>query len=165
MRRPLLILILALAACATPSRVPEGVEWVAVRDLNEQFTDPDDPTNRPALVAHAPPGMIRRVDVSPDGKADWLIDYSTVEAPAWCGTGGCRMRLYVSTPEGLVRALDQQVLSLDVRPGVVEAGVHHLYCGDAVVDCARRLVWDPERRALIAAPPQEADWTPLDADE
>ena len=165
MRFLALIPVLALIGCATPSGVPEGVEWVAVRDLNEQFTDVDDPTNRPPLTDHAPAGMIRQVDVSPDGRPDWLIDYSRAQAPAWCGTGGCRMRLYVSTPDGLVRALDQQVLSLEFRPGGVTAGVHHLHCGDAAADCVVHLSWNPQRRALIAVHPHLSDWTPLDADE
>ncbi|MBU1323732.1 MAG: hypothetical protein KKC29_15740 [Alphaproteobacteria bacterium] len=155
------LLCVALAGCGA-ARPPEGVEWVALRDLNDRFADADDPTNRPPLQRRAPPGMIRAVDVSPDGVDDWLIDYAVAGAPAWCGTGGCRARLYVSTDAGLVRALDRQVVSLTVLPGRVDVTVHALHCVEAAENCVVRLKWNATSGRLEGVSAADSDWAPLE---
>lgn len=163
MRSVLLIPFLMLAGCASTSGVPEGVEWVAVRDLNDRFSDPDDPTNRPALVRHTPPGMIRQVDVSHDGRPDWLIDYSAASASEWCGTGGCLRRLYVSGPDGLIRAMDAQVLASTVDEAGIGVMVHASYCEPERDVCLKSLVWDAAAGRLVPAHPDDAGWDPLGA--
>jgi hypothetical protein len=163
MRSILLTLSLLLAACGTASGVPEGVEWVAVRDLNDRFADADDPTNRPALIRHAPPGMIRQVDVSHDGRPDWLIDYSEAAASEWCGTGGCLRRLYVSGPDGLIRAMDAQVLSLDVEALELRVTLHPVHCQNARDACSELLVWDTDAGRLVPSAGGAAGWDPLGA--
>lgn len=141
-----LALWLAEAARAQPPEPPEGLVWMALRDTNATWFDPDDPTNRPPLTTTVPEGMIRAVDVSPDGVADWLIDYEKAGLSQYCGTGGCLKRLYVSGDAGFTRAFDAQALGLEVRQGdagvQVEAWVHHLYCVPDNRDCRYVYVWD-----------------------
>jgi hypothetical protein len=155
-----LVLALGLAGCGA-TRPPEGVEWIALRDLNDQFTDVDDPTNRPPLRRSVPAGMIRAVDVSPDGVDDWVIDYGRAGGSHWCGTGGCHIRLYVSTEAGLVRALDRPVLSLTAAPGQVAVSVHPIHCGDGGESCTLRLDWEAASGRLKPDPAAGAGWTPL----
>lgn len=134
---------------------PEGLTWMALRDLNGAYDDPDDPGNRPPLVTQVPDGMIRAVDVSRDGRPDWLVDYGVDEAASagFCGTGGCAKRLYVSTGDGLVRAFDGQASELAIdAAGVVEAEVHHLYCTPARESCRFAWSWDAEAGRLVERP-------------
>lgn len=159
---------LLIAGSALAQTPPEGVAWIAVRDLNDMYGDPDDPTNRPPLVTAPPEGMIRAVDVSQDGVPDWLIDYSDAGGP-FCGTGGCLLRLYVSGPDGYSRAIEAQALGLDVEPGRVVAQVHHLHCADDNSDCHYTYVWDAGAGRLVetstssARPMGEDAWRPLPA--
>lgn len=152
------------AGAQTP---PEGIVWIAVRDINTRYDDAEDPTNRPPLAWTAPAGMIRAVDVSHDGKPDWLIDYTFAEDAAFCGTGGCLRRLYVSDGDSYVRALDNQVLELTFPSGAVSAWVHSLYCADDNPDCRYVLIWDGAARALVersttsARPMGDEAWRPL----
>lgn len=150
---------------------PDGIEWVALRDINAYYFDPDDPTNRPPLATHAPEGMIRAVDVSRDGKPDWLIDYQVGELSSMCGTGGCLQRLYVSDGDHYVRAVDNQALELTVQQGVVSVWVHHLYCADDNPDCRYSFEWDPQAMKLVqrsttsAAPMGPDVWAPVRTEE
>src|SRR5690606_28981762 len=125
-------LLTAAAAPAVAQTPPEGLVWLALRDINAAYFDPDDPTNRPPLATEPPPGMIRAVVVCDAGRPDWLIDYGRAGLARYCGTGGCRQRLYVSHPDGYVRAFDAQAfdLSFHDRGGErrLEARVHHGYC-------------------------------------
>lgn len=151
--------LLALAASSAWGQAapepPEGLAWMVLRDINAAYFDPDDPTNRPPLATEVPEGVIRAVDVSRDGRPDWLVDYG-VEAAAvtgFCGTGGCLKRLYVSTEDGLVRAFDQPASELTIdAAGGVEAEVHPLYCTPARDSCRFAWAWDLEARRLVERP-------------
>lgn len=144
-------LVLGLAATAVEAQTPpEGLVWMALRDINDASFDRDDPTNRPPLVTAPPEGMIRAVDVSQDGRPDWLVDYQPSGPNQYCGTGGCLQRLYISDEDGLVRAFDAQALGLTVRPdGEVEAWVHHSYCRGEDWECRFRFRWDAGERRLV----------------
>jgi hypothetical protein len=151
MRAGLMIGLAALAACgaAKAQTPPEGIVWLALRDINAYAFDRDDPTNRPPLVTEVPEGMIRAVDVSHDGRPDWLLDYEPSGLNGYCGTGGCLKRLYVSVDDGYARAFDNQALRLVVLPDrQVEAWVHPIYCADDTRDCRYRFGWSPEGRRL-----------------
>lgn len=151
----------ALAGPVAAQSVPEGVAWVALRDINDAYADLDDPTNRPPLATQAPEGMIRAVDFTPDGRADWLIDYGPAEMSLYCGTGGCRQRLYVSLGgDGLMRVFDQQAHRLTFYEADgerrIEAEVHHALCfSEAGGDCRFAFAWDPDARRLVERPTRD----------
>lgn len=130
---------------------PQGLVWMALSDVNEAVFDHDDPFNSPPLATAPPEGMIRAVDVSPDGKPDWLIDYEAAGVNAFCGTGGCLRRLYVSDGDEYVRALDAQVLALEIGQGAsrtLTAQVHAIYCKAETTDCRYIYQWDAQARRL-----------------
>lgn len=117
---------------------PATLTWIAVRDINSVFDDDMNPTNRPDPVSAPPADMIRAVDLNADGDPDWLMDYAEAGSTQWCGTGGCRQRLFVSTPDGLMQVFDANAFDIQIpAPGRVRAQVHHIYCPamDGPGDC------------------------------
>ena len=132
---------------------PEGIVWMALRDINASYFDPDDPTNRPPLTTAPPEGMIRALDISRDGRPDWLVDYQAAGLSAYCGTGGCLKRLYISDGDDYVRAFDAQAFELKPAEADgetrLEAWVHHLYCADDNPDCRYAFAWDARERRLV----------------
>ncbi|RZJ89126.1 MAG: hypothetical protein EON88_20305 [Brevundimonas sp.] len=171
-----LIALPAVAAAQEPGPVapPEGIVWMALRDINEIYFDADDPTDRPPLVTAAPQGMIRQVDISRDGRPDWLVDYEAAGQGAFCGTGGCLERLYVSTPDGLVRAFDQQAMDFQIveRDGEprLDMMVHHLFCEPETWDCRAAFRWDAAARKMVPAAVAEGfaaavSFPPLESEE
>lgn len=116
---------------------PAALTWIAIRDINGVFDNDMSPTDRPPLISAAPADMIRSVDLNNDGDPDWLMDYTEAGSTQWCGTGGCRQRLFVSTPDGLAQVFDAYAFDIQVpSSGRVRAQVHHIYCPeDAPVDC------------------------------
>lgn len=133
---------------------PPGIVWYVLRELNDVYFDIGDPTNRPPLTTGVPEGVLVPVDVSPDGVADWLIQWP--DESWFCGTGGCRRSLYVSDDGGYVRAFDRQGWNLEIRPvgGEVrlEASFHHLNCNPRREDCRLAWAWDPAARRLAERP-------------
>lgn len=101
------VLLLAAAAPATAQTPPETLTWMVLNEINGAWFDRTEPFNRPALVTRVPAGVIRPVDISHDGKPDWLVDY-TDSGLMYCGTGGCLRTLYVSDGEDYVMAFDEQ---------------------------------------------------------
>lgn len=121
---------------------PAALTWIAVRDINGVFDNDMNPTDRPPLTTEPPEGMIRSVDLNNDGDPDWRMDYADAGSPQWCGTGGCRQRLFVSTSEGLVQVFDANAFDIQIpAPGRVRAQVHHIYCAetDGLDDCVVEL--------------------------
>lgn len=145
------------AACTVrSSSPPEGIVWIAISDINAFYDDPDDPTNRPPLTRVPPPGMITVVDVSHDGRPDWLIDYEHDGVGRFCGTGGCRRRLYVSTGDHYTRVFDAPALAFSIMQGrgqvLIEAQVHHADCVADDWNCRYAWTWDEAARRLVPAP-------------
>jgi hypothetical protein len=151
------ILLLAAASSADAHTPPEGLVWMALNEINADYFSRDDPTNRPPLVTWVPDGMLRPVDVSPDGRTDWVVDFGAAGLSAFCGTGGCTRVLYVSGGDtGFIRAFDAQAIEFDVvqREGEtrVEAQVHHLNCRPAQAECWFAWTWDPVLNQLVERP-------------
>lgn len=150
-----LVLLLAAAAPASGQTPPETLTWMVLNEINGAWFDRTEPFNRPPLVTRVPDGVIRSVDVSHDGKPDWLVDY-TDSGLMYCGTGGCLRTLYVSDGEDYVMAFDEQSHTFDLsrRGGetVIEAQVHHVFCGAAGDDCAFAWTWDAELKQLVERP-------------
>lgn len=140
------------AAASADEGPPEGLTWIAVRDINRVYDDDMNPTNRPPLVDEAPEGMITAVDISPDGQADWLLDYTEAGSTQWCGSGGCRHRLFVSTPDGLAQVFDANANTVEAGgEGRVRVSVHHMYCEAAAGqdDCEIEMAYDGAAHRLV----------------
>ena len=139
------LLLLGAAAPASAQTPPATLTWMVLNEINSAYFDRTEPFNRPPLVTRVPDGVIRAVDVTHDGKPDWLIDY-TDSGLMYCGTGGCLRTLYVSDGDDYLMAFDEQSHTFDLsrRGGetVIEAQVHHVFCGSAGDDCAFAWTWD-----------------------
>lgn len=151
----------AATGAAWAQTPPEGLTWIAVRDVNDAWSDDREPINRPPLVWRAPDGMLRAVDVSQDGRTDWLMDYRHAGSGHFCGTGGCRKRLYVSQDEALLAAFDRQASALEIttRDGevVIEAEVHHLNCDVGAASCRFAWAWDAALGRLVERVPSTGE--------
>ncbi len=153
-----------LSGCAVMDQAagkpPAGLSWYVISQLNDFYTDPEDPTNRPSLLSAPPAGVVRAVDVNADGVNDWVVDWP--ESAQFCGTGGCRYTVYLTHGQNLVRIFDRQVLdgptfSMVEGEARLEGGFHHLACNDARDAC--RLAWglDPATRSLVPRPSANGD--------
>lgn len=140
------LISLGLAAPAVAQTPPEALVWMVLNDINVTGLDRDMPMNRPPIVTEVPEGMIRAVDISPDGQTDWLIDYSRAGLSQFCGTGGCRLVIYASHEGDYQRAFDSQVLGFDIarRGGRqrLEAQVHHGACVPDDWECRYAWYWN-----------------------
>lgn len=144
---------------AAAQEPPAGFVWYVLDELNGASFDIDDPTNRPALLTEPPAGVLMPVDVSRDGVADWLIRWP--EAGPFCGTGGCRLSLYVSDGDGYRRVFDRQawdpefrVVGDEVR---LEASFHHLHCSSAREVCRLAWAWEPAAGRLTERPSADGE--------
>ncbi len=122
---------LALAPVSVLSQEPPpGFVWYVRDELNRASLDIEDPTNRPVPLTAPPADVLMPVDVNRDGVADWLI--RRPEDQRFCGTGGCRLSLYVSDDNRYLRVFDRQAWDPDIRTVGdeirLEASFHHLNC-------------------------------------
>lgn len=109
-----------------------------------------------------PAKLFRKVEVSPDGVADWRVSYE--DLMGWCGTGGCREQLFVSRPGGgYVLAYDAQARG-EFRLKKTKAGrrldveVHGSVCGEAgVAECLRSFLWDDAEARFTEIPNRKGD--------
>ena len=158
MLRSLAALMVVLTPQATvaqttgPSDPPAGLTWMVLNEINGDYFNRAEPMNHPPFVTDVPAGMISAVDVSHDGKADWLVDYSKGGRSSWCGTGGCLATLYVSDGDDYVMALDHQILEFDLQPDGLEVQVHHGDCVPDSNDCRYAFAWDADLRRLVERP-------------
>jgi hypothetical protein len=151
----LALLLSGPASAQAPSpQPPEGFTWYVLNQLNEFYFDIEDPANRPPVIHQVPDGVLVPVDVSKDGKADWLIAWPM--ETQFCGTGGCQRSLYVSTENGYVRALDRQAFEVTIADDGgevrVAAWVHHLNCLEVQEQCRVAWAWDPALERLVERP-------------
>lgn len=138
----------ALLVAPTPAAAAQngrGAPAVILRDVTGTLSDG-------GKVPPIPRNMVRAVDVNRDGTADWLIDYAKAGETAWCGSGGCRYQLFVSTgSDSFALAFDEIAHSLRIRPdGRVEVDVYGTYCGSFGADeCRRSFVWSAADAMLM----------------
>ena len=148
---PLLRCALLFVSSVQEMDAPEGLAWMAIRDINAVYDDDAEPMNRPPVVLTPPKGMIRAVDVSHDGRPDWLVDYGASDTNAYCGTGGCLLRLYVSAGDDYIQAMDAQVLRLTFADDGVQAQAHPALCRDRD-PCLLAWRWDEAGGRLTPTP-------------
>ena len=146
---------LALApASVLAQEPPPGFVWYVLDELNRASFDIEDPTNRPVPLTEPPAGVLMPVDVSRDGVADWLIRWP--EDQRFCGTGGCRLSLYVSDGDRYLRVFDRQAWDPDIRTVGdeirLEASFHHLNCVPPPGSLSPRLGLGPDNPQPFRAP-------------
>jgi hypothetical protein len=138
------------AATAAP-KPPPAIVAAALAELGDE----SGPRAKPL------PGMFKALDISRDGVPDWLVDYSGDNA--FCGSGGCRIVLHVSRPDG-----GHQVVFDELQRGYrfarrggraeFEVGLYGGFCGQAGnYDCRRRFAWDEASARLVERPNSRGD--------
>lgn len=146
-------------ADAAAQEPPPGFVRYVLDELNRGSLDIEDPTSRSIQLTETPPGVLLPVDVSRDGVADWLIQWP--EEPRFCGTGGCRLSLYVSEGEHFLRVFDRQAWDPEIRTigdeVRLEASFHHLNCLSAREVCRLAWSWDPVTRSLSERPSADGE--------
>lgn len=157
MRAPLLFLAIAAAACSMGASAgpPAWLVDHVRQEINQDYYDPKDPDGPPMRQPSAK--MFKRVDINGDGLADWQVDFNGLAN--WCGTGGCRLELWLGRSDGGVTP----VWGIGVRefklrppkagaPATLDVDVHGSACGGAgVMPCPRRYVWSATEAAFVQA--------------
>lgn len=145
--------------CVLSQEPPPGLVWYVLDELNHTGFDIEDPTNRPIPLSEPPAGVLLPVDFSRDGVVDWLIRWP--EDQRLCGTGGCRLSLYVSDDNRYLRVFDRQAWDPDIRTVGdeirLEASFHHLNCLPPREVCRLAWAWDPTTRSLSERPSSDGE--------
>lgn len=141
--------VLSMGASAGPPK--SLVDYVRVM-INDGY-DPNDPEGPP--LREPPAKMFKRVDINGDGLTDWKIDFDG--QMGWCGTGGCRMELWLGQPDGGLNPVwNVGVREFKLKPrktgAVVDVDFHGSACGGfGAMECPRRYVWDEAEGAFVQA--------------
>ena len=140
-------MLLSSPAAASP-KPPAAVLAATLADLS----DGDGQGEAPKPL----PGMFRSADISHDGVPDWVVDFSGDNS--FCGSGGCRLVLYVSRPDGGHKVVFDELqrgYRLTTRRGraTLDVGIYGGFCGQAGnFDCRRRFGWDEGSSRLVEQP-------------
>jgi hypothetical protein len=106
--------------------------------------------------------FLRRVNLSPDGVDDFIIDNAGIECPGalsyFCGTGGCGVEVHVSTPSGHRRVFSDYARAIRLEQGegrqLLVLDVHGTQCGQAgAAPCLRRYGWNGSALVLLPGSP------------
>ena len=159
MRRLFLMLIAVLStAAAHAAEPPAPVLADAHAILSEDAFNPEFETGK---------GFYRNVDVNGDGKKDWVLDFMQAQAQAYCGTGGCPLRVWVHGPadQGWTLELAMRHFRYTLpRKWEMAINVHHLYCeGDASKDCRLDYIWDAATKTFVQKPGKDSAALPIHA--
>lgn len=141
--------LVSAGAVLAASQPPDAVRLAVQAEIDQAMapaTDDEPDYKPPHLIASA--GMFHRVDINDDGVADWVVDFEKApNASYFCGTGGCRHRIYVSNARGgWDLAMDTQVRTFKLRRSkgktLLNVDFHGSACGGFGVDpCPRGYVW------------------------
>ena len=91
--------------------------------------------------------LVARVDLNDDGNPDYIIDTAELNAPCFCGSGGCAIEAWVSDAGGYVKAFDGNVRAWQLSPKnklppLLIVDLHGTACGGVGVDlCLKALVY------------------------
>lgn len=94
------------------------------------------------------PEFVRRVNLSPDGVPDFVVDVSGMSCPgaagAFCRGGDCPVHVFVSVPGGYRKVLERLAHGVEVRPGPDR---------DVLVFGDEAMAWDGNRFGRVSMPP------------
>ena len=91
--------------------------------------------------------LVARVDLNDDGNPDYIIDTAELNAPCFCGSGGCAIQAWVSDAGGYVKAFEAnvrgwQLSAKDKLPPLLIVDLHGTACGGVGADlCLKALVY------------------------
>ena len=91
--------------------------------------------------------FIVAVELSDDGEPDYVIDTNEMNAPCFCGSGGCTIEAWVSDGGGHRMALQSnvrewQISTKDRLPPMLIVDLHGTACGGVGADvCLKALVY------------------------
>lgn len=141
--------LVSAGAVLAASQPPEAVRKSVQAEIDAALapSDDDEPGYNPPRIV-APASMFHRADINDDGVGDWVVDFEkSPNASYFCGTGGCRHRIYVSNAAGgWDLAMDTQVRAFKLRRSkgktLLDVDFHGSVCGGFGVDpCPRGYVW------------------------
>lgn len=104
------------------------------------------------------PLAIRRLDLSGEGNADYILDDSAVscgDEHGWCGSGGCSVSIYMQTANGYAEVYNDLAQSVQVSPrrkGYQVVVTKRIGPGDRLVfdnGCAVDLAHDKSRSCKV----------------
>ncbi|MBK1661804.1 hypothetical protein [Paracraurococcus ruber] len=147
--RPLVLLLGLLAAGAAraqPQPLPNAATPNIVnRTTAEAFAQCRQAGGHPEIRA----GYHTNFELTSDNRVDVILDMAKLECggasgPLFCGSAGCQLRVFVTSPQGLRLALEvpAQRWSSAIQQGrpVLALSLHASQCGGAA--CEKRLVWN-----------------------
>jgi hypothetical protein len=91
--------------------------------------------------------FITTVDLNDDNALDYVIDTDEINAPCFCGSGGCTIEAWVSAGGGYSKAFESnvrewQVSPKDTLPPLLLVDLHGSACGGVGADlCLKALVY------------------------
>ena len=91
--------------------------------------------------------FLAAVELNDDGKPDYIIDTDEINAPCFCGSGGCAIEAWVSDGGSYTRAFQSnvrewQVSPRDRLPALLIVDLHGTACGGAGADlCLKALTY------------------------
>ncbi|UFN47278.1 hypothetical protein LPC08_14710 [Roseomonas sp. OT10] len=154
-----LLLLAGLAPSAlVPSARAQQVPDIVRRSTQETFADCRGAGGRPSAGRE----YQTVVDLNGDGIPDYILDLSGLNCAGaesfFCGSAGCPVSLFLSTPRGHVAEHLGHVqgweLDRAASPPVMKLMLHGGGCGRAGADgCERRIAWNGQRMAALGAPP------------
>lgn len=87
-------------AFAQPTRINDPLPPEVARVRDAAIADCRQSGGRPSIK----PGYIQTADFNGDGRPDYVVDAGEMicagASPLECGTGGCSIEVYISTPTG-----------------------------------------------------------------
>lgn len=148
MRFPIALAVYAAALCAAAAqgaKYPREIEALfeaARKSCREDMAGATD-----ATTVTFKPAAIRKLDLSGDGRDDYIVDYGQAacddNGAFFCGSGGCNLTILVARPNGsFVTVFDDQVLNyrLSAGPGArtITINPHHSDCAGRRDVCVKR---------------------------
>ena len=166
--RPLLALLLCLAPPAARALdLPAPLRKLT----DEAFAECREAGGTPALLAD----YVRTADLNGDGREDYLVDFAGLNCAGaesyFCGSAGCPVSVWASTPRGLESAWSGPAqgsrIDTSATPPAVEVYLHGQFCDPPRVGaegCAQRVALaapaeGAKAEAEAAPPARTAGWT------
>ena len=136
-----LLTMLTTAARADDAKPFDPADYPAAVQKALRYANEECDSQGGGAVTFAP-GTVRRVDLTGDGRDDYIVDFRDTKCgdreSTYCGTGGCLLDILVTRPDGSVRPVfDAYVRSYSIVAPPMQRGaartirfdLHGSYCG------------------------------------